>query len=638
MRFLIMDKKTKTLAKRFLENFPVILSKIIGFGIFFGLYLVFTFSYFQSKTDSDPTSQPEPERIGIKLNRPPLGQSNSTEPIPHDAGPRLHGYSFSNDGQKISGLIVQHLSLPLENRTEPLPHNGLFFRRNNHFGTRVNVGIKELVDDGIQIDQTNITFSDFVPIDTEGVPLPKSGNSLAVTYGITPIPDHQRRNNKATHYLEVAFRTAKKVPEGQRINQSPPVNYIFVIDTSGSMYGDKIDTVKASIRELFKGMKADDVIGIIEFNDQPKTILKATPVKDINPNEFSQMISNLTTDGGTDINSGLLYGITELSRHESETSVNQVFLFSDGNPTSGETNWLKIRQNIDQRRGNTILSTFAFGTDAEIRELDALAGLTGGQSNFISDSDDLKNLTLVLEEELSRREHLAAINVQMKIELEENVSIWHLYGHDQVTEPAYREAILQNIEKTKDIGEEKYGVASPQDIVTDEDGIRIFVPNLAVDEIYLVVLELEIPKNHQKQSIGKTTVQYVDTLAQKSKKYQFSLLPNGDLPNTLISQHALALWTSEVTFFALDDLYLQDFKTAESRIQNHVTVLELANDQFSSQLIQDDIITLNKFLTLAYNLGKPKAMSDQNQIKTVATYQLNTFGQVRNGFQSNNYR
>ncbi|NEP86319.1 MAG: VWA domain-containing protein [Okeania sp. SIO2C2] len=104
---------------------------------------------------------------------------------------------------------------------------------------------------------------------------------------------------------------------------------------------------------MFKSLKKDDVIGIIEFNEQPKTVLKATPVRKIDINKFSRIISGITADGGTDINIGISYGIDEISRYKSNNTLNQIYLFSDGNPTSGETEWIRIRQNIDKKtRGN----------------------------------------------------------------------------------------------------------------------------------------------------------------------------------------------------------------------------------------------------------------------------------------------
>jgi len=114
---------------------------------------------------------------------------------------------------------------------------------------------------------------------------------------------------------------------------------------------------------------------------------------------------------------------------------------SVGNPTSGETDWIRIRQNVDRKtRGNIRLSTFAFGSDSNTRELDALAGLTGGKSTFVTEPDDIQ---FSLKDELRRREHLAAINVQLKVDINQDIPIIYLYGHDQIKYPASRAEVLQ---------------------------------------------------------------------------------------------------------------------------------------------------------------------------------------------------
>ncbi|MGK7905532.1 MAG: VWA domain-containing protein [Hormoscilla sp.] len=531
-------------------------------------------------------------------------------------------------------------SVPLTNKTQPLPHDGLFIRRNNEFGTKLHVGIKDLIDQGVSIDQTLIRFDDFVALNSDRVPLPQSGQSLAVSYGIAPIPLSQKRDDRATHYLEIALRASDVAPAGHRKTQAPPVNYIFVIDTSSSMSGEKLDTVKSTIRELFKRMRKDDVLGIVEFNNQPRTLLKATRVGKFSRNEFSRIISNLTAGGGTDINIGLSFGIDEIGRYESDASLNQIFLFSDGQPSSGETDWIKIRQNVDKKtRGDIRLSTFAFGTDANTRELDALAGLTGGKSNFIADPTDTEEIHLSLQEELNRREHLAGMNVQLKVEIDRDIPIYHLYGHDQITDPRRRAAVVQDIENVKNEAEAELGVTPAADLVTDEKGIRIFVPDLAVGETYWVVFELAIPEGKRQSPVGKTTVQYVDTFARKNRKSEFPLSASGKLPADLVVEHALGLWTSEVAFYALEDLYQNDVDTAKKRIEKHVDLLTAANDKLSSEQIADDKITLKKFVSLAENLGKVKAASDVSpqRYNTFVTHQLSQFGKVRNGYFRTNY-
>ncbi|HEY9831351.1 MAG TPA: VWA domain-containing protein [Stenomitos sp.] len=530
--------------------------------------------------------------------------------------------------------------LPISTSLKTLPNNGLFVRRNNQFGTRLSVGIKDLIEQGLLIDQTNIRFDDFVAPNSEKIPSPSDGSSIAVSYGITSIPLNQKRDDRATHYLEIALKASDATPSNQPKNQAPPVNYVFVIDTSGSMEGEKLDSVKESIRELFNAMKTDDVIGIIEFNTRVNTILKAKPKGRITDTEFSHAISSLRATGSTDINMGLQFGINEIGRYGNNNRLNHVYLFSDGNPNSGETDWIKIRQNVDAKTRDTIrLSTFAFGSDANVRELDALAGLTGGKSTFVTDIDDIK---VSLQEELNRREYVAGINVQIKVEIDQEISILYLYGHDEITDPARRAAVLRDAEQAKEKAEEEFGVESAPDLITQEDGIRIFVPDLTVGETYWIVFELGIPAEKSQNTVGKATVQYVDTFARTNRSHEVNLSSLGVIDAELVIQHALGLWSSEVAFYTLDDLYEKDFQTAKDRIANHVKLLRAANDDLESEFIADDIVVFEKFMSLSQNLGRrllpdeaPRFPSGSAAVHPVQAYflcSLNDYGRVKNGF------
>lgn len=517
--------------------------------------------------------------------------------------------------------------VPLRIRAKSLPHDGLFVRRNNAFGTKLAGGIKEMLDQGVMIEQINIRFDDFVASDTTQVPLPAAGSAIAVSHGISKVDPNHRYHQDTTHYLEIALRAADSAPEAHPKQQPIAVNYVFVVDISGSMAGEKLDFVKVSIRELFWQMRDEDIIGIVAFSSKVKTVVKATPKGQLDPGDFSAKLSSLRTEDSTDINLGLQYGIAEIQRHQHTNMINQLYLFSDGNPNSGEQSWVKIRQNVAVRvRGDINLSAFGFGTDVNTRELDALAGVTGGQYTFVIRPDDVK---LTLQNDLLRREHLAAMNIQAQIEIAKDISILHFYGHDQITDPARRDAVLREVEVAKQAAEEQLGIEPQPDLVTEEKGIRIFAPDLAVGETYWIVFELGVPSDRADQSIGTATTQYVDTFSRENKRNEIDLSMNGTIPSDVVLLHGLGLWTSEVTFYALDDLYQNDYDTASKRINEHIKIMEVAARSVSYPLLIDDITSLRKFNSLAMNLGQLVSFSEDS--RNYAVFALSAFGQVRNG-------
>ncbi|MBN1886845.1 MAG: VWA domain-containing protein [Thermoflexales bacterium] len=553
--------------------------------------------------------------------------------------PRPGSYATRRLSQAPNGSVsrsyYQASDIPIVSRSQPLPHDCLFVRRNNAFGTRSTLGIKDLIEQGVMIDQTNIRFDDFVASNGESVPPPTPGQAIAVSHGTSSVKEGYKYHEATTHYLEIALKAAPSAPESHSKAESMPVNYVFVVDTSGSMEGKKLDDVKVSIRETFQHMSGSDIIGIVEFNTVAKTVLKAAPKGKISLDGLGEALGRLHAHGGTDINLGLSFGADEIDRYGKPGLVNHLYLFTDGNPNSGETDWIKIRQNVANRtRGNIGLSIFGFGSDANMRELDALAGVTGGRSMFVTHPDEIR---VNLRGDLQRREHLAAINIQMKIEIDQDIEILHLYGHDPITDPAGRAAVLRDVEAAKRQADEEFGIQAHPDIVTEEKGIRIFAPDLAVGETYWVVFELAIPAGREDSVLGKALVQYADTFERQSKRCEFELSATGAIPAETVLLHGLGLWTSEVTFYALDDLYQNDMETARKRMEKHIQVLNFVQAFYPSPQLVDDAIILKKFVSLAANLGKGWRSADSSGSGAYVAHCLNSFGQVRNGFMMASY-
>ncbi|WP_329792614.1 VWA domain-containing protein [Lentzea sp. DG1S-22] len=516
--------------------------------------------------------------------------------------------------------------VPFGDDRDPLPRSGLFVRRNNAFGTKAIAGIADLVDQGVLIDQTQVRFDDFVASNLSGIPSPPPGEALAVSHGIAVAEKDFRAKPDTTHFVELALR-AGDIPR-RAPRESAPVNFVFVVDTSASMEGSKLRTVKTAIRELHTQLRETDVLGIVTFDTRVRTVLKATPKAEIPPGLLEDVVTGLEADGGTDINMGVLFGLDEITRHSGGRPdlVNCLYLFSDGDPTSGERDWISIRRTVaDRVRGDITLSCFGFGEDARLRELEALAGVTGGFCTLVTDPDDVR---LHLTEDLTRREHLAAINVQLRLRLDESVTAWHLYGHDLVTDPATRARVEREVATAKHRAKDDFGVESLPDLVTGDEGIRIFAPDLAEGETYWVVLEVEAPAGTT--DFGRATVQYVDVVARDTRRHELKLTGGGIAPETVFA-HVVGLHTSEVVFHALEDLYQDDREAARQRLADHVETLRAAHTVSPSPQFHSDQVTVRKLTSLVHNVGLVQAWSDRGE-GAFTIFTLNRVGRGRSGF------
>ncbi|MFF9123869.1 VWA domain-containing protein [Streptomyces sp. NPDC014889] len=596
-------------------------------------------------------SQGQPGNIGLgRLSGPPAGEDEEPFLVHSDSrwydSLDVHARATESPGRVGSpppdrgdhdapaqrSVISRGPQPPLFRRTgRPLPHDGLFIRRNSAFGTRSPLGVRDLIEQGVIVGQEQIRFDDFVAARTEQVPGPPPGRAVGVSHGLAAAQGEFRADETTTHFLEITLKAGEAHP-GDAPAEPLPVNFVLVVDTSGSMHGEKLDCVKEALQLLYDRLRPSDCLGVITFDHHVRTVLPATAKRELPREHFARVVAGLRADGGTDLNLGVQYGIDEIGRNAlGGRTVNCLYLFSDGDPTSGERDWVRIRTNIAAKlRGDLTVSCFGFGSDARMPELAALAGLAGGHSTFVTRPEQVGTDLLA---DLERRDHLAAIDIQLRLDIAPDVEIRHLYGHDLVTDPRARAAVLREAVQAAERARRDYGAEALPDLVTEETGIRIFAPDLAFGETYWIVLELTVPPGRAPHPLGTGAVQYVDTVAREGHRHELDLATGLTLAEETVTVHAMGLWTSEVTFHALDDLYDRDRDTATKRLRQHIEVLRAAHSRLPAREFRDDQVTLQKLITLTGSLDTVVSFSDQpGGGMASAVMMMSDFGRVRSGF------
>ena len=85
------------------------------------------------------------------------------------------------------------------------------------------------------------------------------------------------------------------------------LNLGLVIDRSGSMADrNKLTYAKRAAQDLIGHLKADDIIGIVEYDDRISVLWPSSPVDD--PNAIRRAISRLTPGGSTNLAGGMMEG------------------------------------------------------------------------------------------------------------------------------------------------------------------------------------------------------------------------------------------------------------------------------------------------------------------------------------------
>lgn len=154
---------------------------------------------------------------------------------------------------------------------------------------------------------------------------------------------------------------------------------ILVLDTSGSMQGEKIDQAKRALKYVLEQLNADDRFNVITFSTGVvpfASSLRPTSAK----SDAEQFVDQIAAGGSTDINRALLEGLADSDPNRPTV----VIFLTDGLPTVGETDVQKILDNIRQAAGQNVrLFTFGVGDDVNTLLLDSLAEQHRGVSAYV---------------------------------------------------------------------------------------------------------------------------------------------------------------------------------------------------------------------------------------------------------------
>ncbi|XP_048403702.1 inter-alpha-trypsin inhibitor heavy chain H3-like isoform X3 [Stegostoma tigrinum] len=174
-----------------------------------------------------------------------------------------------------------------------------------------------------------------------------------------------------------------------------PKNVIFVIDHSGSMRGTKMHQTNEALVKILDDIDSKDHFAIIIFDHSFTTwknaIFQATPK---HVTEAKRFVNNISARGGTNINDPMLEAVKRLDKaHQDkllpERSVSMIILLTDGDPNEGESNPMKIQQNVKKAvNGKYNVYCLGFGYDVKYSFLEKMALENNGIARRIYEDSD----------------------------------------------------------------------------------------------------------------------------------------------------------------------------------------------------------------------------------------------------------
>ncbi len=167
-----------------------------------------------------------------------------------------------------------------------------------------------------------------------------------------------------------------EVEQGQVI----PRDVILVLDTSGSMAGEKIEQAREALIYVLEHLNEQDRFNIIAFSSGLQPYARGLrPASEAD--QAATWVRRLEAIGGTDINRALLEALALLDRSERPAVL--IFL-TDGLPTEGVTEIEHILANVESSAPDNVrLFPFGVGDDVNTVLLDTLAEQHRGTTGYV---------------------------------------------------------------------------------------------------------------------------------------------------------------------------------------------------------------------------------------------------------------
>lgn len=213
----------------------------------------------------------------------------------------------------------------------------------------------------------------------------------------------------------INLSTNKKIDEKKVLEFRPPIDLICVIDTSGSMSGNKISLVHQTMTYLISIMQPYDRLCLIQFENAATRLTGLHLVTPSNKALFEQSVLRLTANGGTNIQAGLEMALDVVKKRTCKNKVTSIFLLSDGLDNNQGSLISRINQSIEKYAIPDVftINSFGLGNDHDPESMRKIAETKDGDFYYI------EKLDLVDEFFVAAFGGLASIiaeNVQIKIQ------------------------------------------------------------------------------------------------------------------------------------------------------------------------------------------------------------------------------
>ncbi|MEM8776516.1 MAG: VWA domain-containing protein [Pseudomonadota bacterium] len=230
--------------------------------------------------------------------------------------------------------------------------------------------------------------------------------------------------NPDTQIVHIAIQGEKPA-----IEDRPPLNLVFLIDTSGSMSApNKLPLLKQSLALMLPQLTEQDQVAIVTYAGSAGQVLEPTQATD--RATILNALERLGAGGSTAGQAGLQQAYAVADEMAEEGEVTRVILATDGDFNVGLSDPDALKGFIaDKRESGTYLSVMGFGRgNLDDATMQALAQNGNGQASYI---DTLSEAQKVMVDQVSGALFPIANDVKIQVEFNPSQIVeYRLIGYE----------------------------------------------------------------------------------------------------------------------------------------------------------------------------------------------------------------
>lgn len=173
-----------------------------------------------------------------------------------------------------------------------------------------------------------------------------------------------------------------------------PKDICFVLDTSGSMAGPKLEQARKAMRFCLANLNENDCFEIVRFSTEAEPLFNALrPATRANLDKAEAMVAAMKPMGGTAIAEALGKALSLRAGAAADAAARPylVIFLTDGLPTIGETSEDAIVSEVKKiNTAHTRIFAFGVGSDVNTHLLDRIAEETRAISQYVGAEEDLE--------------------------------------------------------------------------------------------------------------------------------------------------------------------------------------------------------------------------------------------------------